>query len=417
MTPTDPTVWASETLLAAQAMAHVGMWEWSAETGAVRWSEELCRLYGFNDERFEHDFDRFMATVVEEDRHLIADAMARAFRDREGFDFELRIVGEDGIARVLHAKGQVRVDPATDRVVGILGTSLDITGRKEAEAARAESELRFRTAFDDAPIGMVLVGTDGAMLRVNRSVAQMLGRSQEELLCLDFAQVTHPDDIEADLEQFQRLLDGEADGYTLEKRYLRPDGEVVWANLSVSVVRDEEGRPDYFVSQVQDVTEQRRLREHLHHLADHDPLTGLCNRRRFDHELAAGFSRAERYGEVAAIVLLDLNGFKRVNDTLGHHEGDEVLRRVAAALRARVRASDCAARIGGDEFAVLLLEVGLAEAEHVAGGLATAIAEAAGHGVTASVGVAMVDTTRPLEDALRAADRAMYARKAALLEA
>lgn len=409
VTPTRQAPWDEQTLLDAQAMAHVGMWEWSAATGEIRWSPELCRIYGFDPDGFEHDYDRFMATVVDEDRPLIEQAMVTALGHGESFDFELRIVGEDGHARTLHAVGQVRLDPETGRPDRILGTTQDITERKLAEAASSASERMFRAAFDDAPIGLALVGLDGGFLRVNRSLCAMLDRTAEELLGSGFQPITHADDLDADLAAVARLIAGDAESYEIEKRYLRADGEVVWAALSVSLVRDGAGEPHYFVSQIQDISEARRLREHLHHLADHDALTGVRNRRRFDEDLAAQASRAQRYGERAAVILIDLNHFKQVNDRLGHHEGDEVLKRVAATLQRRVRVSDVVARVGGDEFALLLLNISVAEADRMAAEVAQAISREVGHGVTASCGVAMLEADP--DDAMRAADRAMYAEK------
>ena len=415
MTVTRNPPWGEQTLLDAQAMAHVGMWEWSAATGEIRWSPELCRIFGFDPDGFEHDFDRFMATVIGDDRPLIEQAMVTALQHGEPFDFELRIVGEDGQARTLHAVGQVRLDPETGRPDRILGTTQDITQRSLAEQASSASERMFRTAFDDAPIGLALVGLDGAFLRVNRSLCAMLDRSAEELLGSGFQPITHPEDLDADLASVARLIAGEAESYEMEKRYLRSDGEVVWATLSVSLVRDVKGAPDYFVSQIQDISEARRLREHLHHLADHDALTSVHNRRRFDEDVAVQASRTKRYGESAAVILIDLNHFKQVNDRLGHHEGDEVLKRVAATLQGRVRASDVVARIGGDEFATMLLNITVAEAEKMAAEIAAAISREVGHGVTASCGVAMLDTDP--DAAMRAADSAMYAEKPGMQQA
>ena len=411
MRSTPETGWDEQTLLDAQTMAHVGMWEWTVETGQVRWSPELCRIYGFDPDEYEHDFDRFMATVVPDDRPLIEQAMGAALVDGAPFDFELRILGEDGVPRTLHAVGEVTMDPATRRPVRILGTTQDITARKRAEAASGASERLFRAAFDDAPIGIALVGLDGGFLRVNRALCAILGRDAEELTSLLFQSLTHPDDLDADLDHVTELLAGRAESYVMEKRYLRPDGEVVWASLSVSLVRDPGGAPDYFVSQVQDISEARRLREHLHHLADHDALTGVRNRRRFDEDMALQVSRARRFGERAAVVLIDLNHFKRVNDTMGHHEGDEVLRRVAATLRARLRETDVVARIGGDEFAALLLNIDRPAAEALTAELAVAIGRGAGHGVTASCGVAFIEGDGDADEMLRRADAAMYAAK------
>ena len=415
MTATRHPPWDERTLLDAQAMAHMGMWEWSTVTGEVRWSPELCRIYGFDPDGFEHDFDRFMATVIDEDRPLIERATVTALQHGESFDFELRIVGEDGQARTLHAVGRVDMDPETGHPRRILGTTQDITQRKLAEEASRASERMFRAAFDDAPIGLALVGLDGSFLRVNRSLCAMLGRSASELLGSGFQPITHPDDLGDDLASVAKLIAGEAESYEMEKRYLRSDGEVVWAALSVSLVRDAAGAPDYFVSQIQDISEARRLREHLHHLADHDALTGVRNRRRFDEDLAVQASRGQRYGERGAVILIDLNHFKQVNDRLGHHEGDEVLKRVAETLQRRVRVSDVVARIGGDEFATMLLNITVAEAEKMAAEIAAAISREVGHGVTASCGVAMLDTDP--DAAMRAADSAMYAEKPGMQQA
>jgi diguanylate cyclase (GGDEF)-like protein len=205
----------------------------------------------------------------------------------------------------------------------------------------------------------------------------------------------------------------------MEKRYLHADGSVVWAQLSVSLVRDDEGRPLHFVSQVTDISERKRLEAELRRLATHDDLTGLHNRRAFEREIERQLRRVKRYAEQGAVLLADLDDFKSVNDTLGHHAGDELLRHVAALLTRRLRESDIVARLGGDEFAVLLTHTDLAAAEALARSLE---AELAGHPLRidgaevvahASIGAAALDADVTPEDALRHADRAMYAVKRA----
>jgi diguanylate cyclase (GGDEF)-like protein/PAS domain S-box-containing protein len=402
------------TFLEAQAMARVGVWVWERETSRIEWSPELCRIYGFDPDVFAGGYDDFMAPIVPEDREVIEAAVAMALRgELDDFDFELRIV-RDGELRTVHAVARCDVDPDTGEVERILGTTQDITDRRRAEEARRLSEDRFRIAFEDAPIGMALVALDGRLLRVNHSACAILRRSREELLSKGFQDITHPDDLGADLDNVRRLIAGEDVSYTMEKRYLTPAGESVWASLSVSLAVDGEGRPEYFVSQMQDVTEQKRLREHLHRLADHDDLTGLCNRRRFTEDLTAQASRAARYSEPASLLIFDLDDFKAVNDTHGHKAGDDLLRRVGQAIAQRVRAADIAARIGGDEFAVLLPHTSAAEAARVAEDLSRTIAAAAGHDVTASYGAATLDGDLSDPDhAYVLADRAMYAAKRA----
>jgi diguanylate cyclase (GGDEF)-like protein/PAS domain S-box-containing protein len=139
------------------------------------------------------------------------------------------------------------------------GVIHDVTERKRAESALRESEQRFRGSFERAATGMALVGTEGRFLRVNRSLCEILGYPERELLGKTFQEITHPDDLEVDLEHLRRPLAGEIRTYQTEKRYLHKDGHVVWALLSVSIVHDEEDEPLYFISQIQDVSERKKV--------------------------------------------------------------------------------------------------------------------------------------------------------------
>ncbi len=149
-------------------------------------------------------------------------------------------------------------DPLTNEIVEIQTSSRDVTWRKQVEAQLRESEQRFRLAMTDAPIGMALVDLDGRAVEVNERLCELLGRPREELLTCSFQEVTHPDDLDADLAYVEQLLSGEITHYEMEKRYLRLSGEVVAALLSASLLRDDEGEPRYFVAQVVDMTDRKR---------------------------------------------------------------------------------------------------------------------------------------------------------------
>jgi PAS domain S-box-containing protein len=149
-------------------------------------------------------------------------------------------------------------DPATGEIVEIQTSSRDVSWRKRIEAQLRESEQRFRLAMTKASIGMALVGLDGSWVEVNERICELLGRPREELLSCTFQDVTHPDDLDADLGYVAQLLAGDISHYEMEKRYLRPSGEVVWALLGVSLVRDDAGEPRYFISQVVDMTDHKR---------------------------------------------------------------------------------------------------------------------------------------------------------------
>ena len=284
-----------------------------------------------------------------------------------------------------------------------------------------EAEERFEKAFDHAPIGMALVSPDGAFMRVNQSLCEIVGYDAETLVNKTFQEITHPEDLNADLEFVRQVLAGERRTYQMEKRYFHADGRVVWVMLSVSLVRGADGEPIHFISQLEDITDRKKLEERLRYLASHDEMTGLLNRRRFDEELRRNVTYAERYGHHGALLLLDLDNFKEINDTIGHHMGDELVKAVADRLVRRLRDSDLLGRLGGDEFAVFLPEVEPVAAEKVATELVVHIAEdpfVVGDmslWTRASIGVAIFEPARPIdgEALLMLADAAMYQAKGA----
>ena len=280
------------------------------------------------------------------------------------------------------------------------------------------AERLFETAFASAPTGMALVGLDGSWLKVNGALCRIMGFSEEQMRTRTFQELTHPEDLDADLQHVEELLAGRSGGYTMEKRYIAADGSVVHALLSVSLVRDDHGCPLHFVSHVVDISERKLMEEHLRLLATHDGLTGIWNRRRFEEELARQLARSLRHGETAVVLAIDLDAFKPINDELGHEAGDQVLSAVARVIAGRLRGTDSVARLGGDEFAVLLCNTDLVHGDAVAHELTALIAltpiQAAGRhvNVRASIGVAAVDSTcASVAEILARADQAMYAAK------
>ena len=259
-------------------------------------------------------------------------------------------------------------------------------------------------AFDHMPIGMALFNADGEFVRVNPAMCAMLGRDADELLRTRDSDAHAPRrPAAATSTPPGASCAGSTHSRQAEKRYVRPDGEVVWVLANVTFVRDEHGRPLCWVGQFQDITELRRL-------ASRDPLTDALNRRAFELELG-------RCSD-GAVLLLDLDGFKDVNDIHGHEAGDELLRGIAGAITRRLRRDDVLARLGGDEFAVLLPGCPMDEAARVALDLTVLIAEqrfvfdGSERGVTASIGLSPVVSGVAPAAMLAAADRAMYDAKA-----
>jgi PAS domain S-box-containing protein len=154
-------------------------------------------------------------------------------------------------------------DPGTDDVIEIQATSRDISRRMEVAARLRESEERFRLAMSNAPVGMALVGLDGSFLAVNKTLCEIVGRSADELTTTTFMAITHPDDVTTELPLAQKLRTGDLPRYAIEKRYLHPDGHEVWIQLNRTLVRDDNGEPLYFISQVQDISERREQHAQL----------------------------------------------------------------------------------------------------------------------------------------------------------
>lgn len=212
---------------------------------------------------------------------------------------------------------------------------------------------RFEATFHHAPVGIAHVAPDGSFIEVNAQFARITGHSRADLIEHGFQRITHPDDLGSDLAEVARLLSGEATRYRMEKRYVRADGDTVWVALTVALIRDAFDAPAYFISVIEDIGEMRRAR----HEATRDPLTGLLNRRGFDQR----FERARAGGAAFTLVYLDLDSFKQVNDALGHAHGDRCLVDVARALGSVAAPGDRIARIGGDEFVLLLPSVAPAD--------------------------------------------------------
>jgi len=270
-------------------------------------------------------------------------------------------------------------------------------------SARSNSELygwddRFRVAFEHAPIGMGLLGLDGRWLEVNAALCNLLEYSEQELLALTFDQLRLPGS--------ERLDPNELTSSRPETRYRRADGSAVWVAVSTTLVRDDLRRPSYYVVQVEDISERKRAERDLRRLADQDALTGLLNRRGFLAGLRRELRRMQRAEERGAMLSLDLDNFKEINDSAGHAAGDLVLRGVAEVLRRRLRTTDVVGRLGGDEFAALLLDVGELQAREIAFELTQSLRGLA----QASIGVVVVDGAggKGAETILAEADRAMY---------
>lgn len=293
-----------------------------------------------------------------------------------------------------------------------------IAVQKQISQALVESEEHFRNAFDYAAIGMALVSPEGNWLRVNRSLCEIVGYAEGELLVSDFQAITHRDDLGHDLAEIYRMLSGEILTCQVEKRYIHKLGHDVWASSCASLVRDAQGNPLHLIFQIQDITERKRAEAAIHTLSLADELTGLYNRRGFLAFCKQYLNSLHRSNKSGVIVYADLDGMKTINDSFGHKEGDRALIKTAELLKETFRSADVLGRLGGDEFTALAA----VEPEGGVEKLISRLEEKFEHyntlklvpyKLSISIGVAQLDSdgTQSMEDLMALADLAMYENK------
>ncbi len=294
-----------------------------------------------------------------------------------------------------------------------------IAEQERVSRALKEREEQFRSAFDHAA-GMALVSLEGRWEKVNQSLCEILGYTEDEMLATNFQAQTHPEDLGTDLNQLYQLTENNVGTSQTEKRFFHKDGQEVWVLQSVSLVRDDDEKPLHYIFQILDVTERKESEEKIYHAAFHDGLTGLPNRILLTERLSLAVERAKRHSTYQfAVLFIDLDRFKFINDSLGHQFGDMLLMQVAERLQKCVRKLDTVARLGGDEFAILLdgvegLENAAPTAERMQEQLTTPfdLNGKEAH-ISGSIGIAVSTTGYQCpEDILRDSDLAMYRAKA-----
>ena len=279
------------------------------------------------------------------------------------------------------------------------------------------SVLDLRSAFDNAPTGMAVVTPEGVLTACNRALTTLVGRPVRDLLGHPLFDITHPDDLEAAQEACSRMRSAAQEVLRHECRLLHSDGSTVWVLVSSARVAAEPDRPAHLIMHLQDVGERKALEAEIVHRSLHDPLTGLANRVLLFDRIANALARADRTASPTCLFLLDLDGFKAVNDTHGHAAGDELLQQFAVRLSAVLRPGDTAARLGGDEFVVLCEDTSEEQAELIAERLRSAATwpfDLPVGRVTISASVGIATSADPADDSaelVRRADVSMYAEK------
>ena len=298
---------------------------------------------------------------------------------------------------------------------------IDSATTSEVTETKNRTDQQFRKAMENAPVAMALVDLEWRLMEVNRAFAEMLGSTVAALRGTPLAALSHPADVSKERDDLQRLYEGAQPRFVIEKRFVKSDGLVAYAALSVGLVRHPGGAPDHYVVQLRDTTQDRVHSDQLAHAVEHDPLTRLANRTLMNDVLEKAIGQPDAIGRVA-VLAIDLDGFKGLNDRYGHAVGDDALFHTARVLEAAAGRHGKVARIGGDEFVIVIDEL---NASRTAVTVAAAIHEGLRKPLSlkrhqlnlhASVGIALADAETladGMASLLNSADAAMYRAKAA----
>ncbi len=384
-------------------------WEWGGEQFLA--GARLAQLFDMDPEVLNSDWNTFLERVHPDDRTVVDAALHAALEGGAPLCLAFRGVWGDGSVRWFEASALVHAGGAQARVIGILS---DITERRERERTCREAT----TIIEAAGEGIVVCGSDGRIRSVNPAFTASTGFAFEEIVGQPWGMLQARRRGDARWEQIEKEF-ADAGRWQGEIALRRKDGSVLEALESLTFVIDPETGVRHFIAIIADIGVLRRTQERLRVLAHHDPLTGLPNRLLFQERLEHALARSKRSGQRCAVLFIDLDDFKRVNDTLGHGAGDRLLQNAAGRIAGALRDEDTVARFGGDEFVVLI--EGIATVQHVAavcekilGTFAPAL-DIDGHSIAAgaSIGVAVFpENGETPERLLEAADTALYRMKA-----
>ena len=402
----------------AQRIAHLGNWEWNIVTNELWWSEEIYRIFGLTPQEFGATYDAFLNSVHPDDREFVKKSVNDALYEKMPYSIDHRIVLPDGSERIVHEQAEVIFDSA-GKAIQMNGTVQNATERKRAE----EEIKRLFTAIDQSINVVFTTDVKGQIEYVNFMFEQATGYAKEEIIgqnprILASGETTHA--------EYEELWDTILAGKTWRGIFKnkKKDGQYYWCNGLITPIRNEKGQITHFLAIQEDITEKIKTEERAKHIASYDQLTGILNRTCFMEQLDEWLSHNKAYNQTGVLLLMDIDGFRLINDTYGHSTGDNALRHMAEFLITTLFVigkhyvnkdvvESILGRLGGDEFAIFLPDrnekEGIATAEEISKRLEKSrFVEISGH-LTASIGVALYPrdgcTTKEL---LTRADASIY---------
>lgn len=337
-------VHSREMLAEAQRIAHMGNWEWDAEHRRFEFSDGLCRIFGIEPSEFIGTMEAMNNMVHPQDRQLARTAMDRIMRGDKALTVEHRILRTDGTERIIEVRAEPRRDK--DGSLRILGTTQDITDRRKAEFGLQQ----LTQALDNTREAVIILDAQRHVIAINQAFSKMTGFREAEIIGRDpfeNRKATIGARVFADIWEIVDR-DGRWEG---EVQGERSNGELYTEHLTISHLSDLHGQTQNYIAVMADISKQKHSEEQLRYVASHDMLTALPNRQMLTDNL---HQRISAGGQGFALLMIDIDGFKTINNSLGQMAGDRMLRVYAERLQGTVRRDDTVARLGGDEFAVVL---------------------------------------------------------------
>jgi len=412
-------------LVESQRMARIGSWERNLSNDRVVWSKEMFRILGLNPETDEATFKALLEIVHPDDREKLKKALKDTMELRKPYAIDCRIALKDGGTRTIHAQGELVLDSAGKPIL-LRGTAQDITERKRMEHLLRESEAKLRNINEVIGEGIYVLDGQGRLTFMNPEAEKLLGWTEAELLGREVHDVIHfqkadRTPLPAAECPVHRAISSGGTFRNEEDVFTRKDGTLFPVAIVATPLR-EDGRIVGSVAAFQDISERKKvhgemklLNELLARQATTDPLTGISNRLKFNDMLSTELRRAKRFGTPLSLIMFDIDHFKGINDSFGHHAGDQVLRELTGLVAQSVRAHDLFARWGGEEFMIMATNITADNARLYAEKLRLMIEHREFSGVrrvTCSFGVAQLASDDNDDSFTRRADDALYRAKA-----
>ena len=397
----------------AQRVSSIGSWDWDIKNNTLVWSDEIFNIFGEEPSLKEVSYEDFLTHIHPEDKEKVTNAINSALVYDQPYNIEHRIVRPDGTQRLVYEQGDVFRNEQGE-AINMVGVVRDITEEKQNEIKLTLAD----NVFNSTAEAIMVTDVGERVLRVNSAFTMMTGYSSKDAIGKTPAQLLKSGKHDDDFYKLMWTTLNETGNWQGEIWDRHKDGSHFPARHNISAVKDPQGNVIQYISIFLDITMQKRAEERIQYLAQYDQLTKLPNRALFNDRLKHSIDRAQRSKHKIGLMFIDLDGFKNVNDTLGHQAGDELLQIIAERLSNIMRTEDTVARLGGDEFTIIMEELNHSDGAIV---VAKKVLQVIGEviylsgqevRVGASIGISIYpDTGTDADILLKNADTAMYQAK------